>query len=508
MRGSILLTFDEAIDTLGIDGLTISVEGQSRYIRFIDSSQIYTTRINTNQVGTISFSGTTFPQSSVDLTVKRIDYTTDDENNDNGIKETLIDTLTITGNTTYSFTATTRPDAYSFKYVIKIDNCFNIGTGFAGVSGLLGLSILETSDKKFIIGGGFLTYKSITSNRIIRLLDNGDKDGFIGTGFTGGTIGPTSIRTVSKQTNGKIICSGNFGIYNGTSVNNLCRLNTNGTLDTTFNSGGIGPTSAEGGLRNYVTDDDKVYIGGGLLSYNGSSKFGLLKLNSDGTIDNSWNTPTTFDSGGGSLGFAFAPQSSGKMIISQGRYYDTNINFLGRLNLDGTLDTTFNVGGSGFQFSGAGSPITDFISILPNDKLLVANRGKISSGTYNGTLVDYICKINSNGTLDSTFATSGTGFNDTIRRILQLPSGKIIVIGLFTSYNGTSVGRICRLNENGTLDTTFNVGGSGFTGVGSPSDIILLNDGTFIVVGNFTTYNGRNANGIVKLSPNGILFNC
>jgi uncharacterized delta-60 repeat protein len=270
-------------------------------------------------------------------------------------------------------------------------------------------------------------------------------------------------------------------------------------LDTTFNSGGSGPGSIVENVRNYVTNDNKIYIGG-MQTYNGVNKRGVLKLNSDGTIDGSWNNPTSSTS----VTYHFRPQSSGKMIISSQSYSGVTMNYLGRLNLDGTPDTTFNSGGTGFTFPGG---ITDFIAIQNDDKILVANRSKQTGGGYNGTPVDYICRINSNGTLDGTFATSGTGFNNLITRILILSSGKILVSGFFTSYNGTSVGRICRLNSNGTLDTTFNIGGSGFSPF-NPNDFIILNDGNILVVGSFTSYNGTTANRIVKISPDGVLLNC
>ena len=54
MRGSILLTFNELVDNLGIDNITINVAGQERYIRYIDSNTIYTTLVNTGDVVSIS----------------------------------------------------------------------------------------------------------------------------------------------------------------------------------------------------------------------------------------------------------------------------------------------------------------------------------------------------------------------------------------------------------------------------------------------------------------------
>ena len=385
----------------------------------------------------------------------------------------------------------------SINYGVNTCLCIDIGTGFNSGTG----PSIQTSDCKILVGGSFTTYKDVTQNRIVRLLPNGTADTFSTTGFSGEASNP-AVRYLSQQTTGGIICSGEFTTYNGTSKNYLCRLNTNGSLDTTFNSGGTGPGNPiEGIVSSYVTSDDKVYIGS-MQTYNGINKRGILKLDSDGSVDGSWTSPT----GSTSAILHFRPQSSGKMIIGAGTYSGVTTNWLGRLNLDGTVDTTFNSGGAGFQIPTPGSSITDFIAVQSDDKILVANRGKFFGGTYNGTLIDYICRINSNGTLDGTFATSGTGFNRDIRTILILSSGKILVGGFFGSYNGTSVGGICRLNSNGTLDTTFNSGGTGFNGI--VSNFLILNDNNILVTGAYTTYNGVSARRIVKISPDGVLLNC
>ena len=118
MRGSILLTFNELVDNLGIDNITINVAGQERYIRYIDSNTIYTTLVNTGDV--VSISIYTSPSNlSKEISIIRRDYTTDDQSGDNGIRDTFITSSSgITSPFTVTFTATTVPDAYNFEYRI------------------------------------------------------------------------------------------------------------------------------------------------------------------------------------------------------------------------------------------------------------------------------------------------------------------------------------------------------------------------------------------------------
>jgi uncharacterized delta-60 repeat protein len=81
---------------------------------------------------------------------------------------------------------------------------------------------------------------------------------------------------------------------------------------------------------------------------------------------------------------------------------------------------------------------------------------------YNGVLVNGIARLNTDGSLDTTFNAGGSGFTlSTIRNIGSdmhvQPDDKIVAVGMFTHYNGTSSKGIIRLNANGTIDTSFNV---------------------------------------------------
>lgn len=115
--------------------------------------------------------------------------------------------------------------------------------------------------------------------------------------------------------------------------------------------------------------------------------------------------------------------------------------------------------------------------------------------TFNGTTRNRIARLDADGTLDTTF-DPGTGANNTINKIAIQSDGKIIIVGVFTSYNGTTRNHIARLNADGSLDTTFDPG----TGVnGNVEHLALQSDGNILIAGSFTSYNGTTRNNIARI---------
>ena len=77
---------------------------------------------------------------------------------------------------------------------------------------------------------------------------------------------------------------------------------------------------------------------------------------------------------------------------------------------------------------------------------------------FAGVSANKIIRLNLNGTVDNTFS-SGTGFDFSVWSFAIQPDGKIVVGGGFTTYSGQSANSIIRLNSNGSIDNTFNIGG-------------------------------------------------
>jgi uncharacterized delta-60 repeat protein len=168
----------------------------------------------------------------------------------------------------------------------------------------------------------------------------------------------------------------------------------------------------------------------------------------------------------------------------------TSINRIARLNVDGTLDTSFNVG-AGFNGS------VNVIVLDSSGKLYVG--GAFTS--YDGVTANRIIKLNDDGTKDTSFDNT-TGFNSTVNEITLDSTGKLYVGGLFTTYKGATENRIIKLNTDGTKDATF-VNTTGFDA--QVNTIKVDNNDDIWVGGNFTNWKGttNNARCIVKLLQNG-----
>jgi len=294
-----------------------------------------------------------------------------------------------------------------------------------------------------------------------------------------------TVYTTSIQSDGKIIVGGDFTYCNGWAKNRIARLNTDGSLDGTFDPGtgpyNMYPSNPEPIYTTAVQCDGKIIIGGYFDHYNGTSCGGVARLNADGTFD------TTFSAAGGDLIRTIVIQSDGKIIA--GGQQGFGLGFW-RLNADGSLDGTFNPG------TGANGTIST-IAIQSDGKIIIG--GDFTS--YNGTPRNRIARLNADGTIDGTF-NLGTGANWTVYTTAIQSDGKIIIGGGFTSYNGTARIRIARLNADGTIDGSFNLGTGADNTVNTTA---IQSDGKIIIGGGFTTYNGTARNHIARLNADGTL---
>ena len=358
----------------------------------------------------------------------------------------------------------------------SLDAGFNTGTGASNTIQSLAIQ----SDGKIIIGGLFITYNGVTRNHITRLNTGGGLD----ESFNAGTGANNTIQTSSLQSDGKIIIGGDFNSYNGAARNKIARLNTDGSVDAGFNIG-TGANSAI--ISTTIQNDGKIIIGGDFTTYNGTLTNKIARLNTNGSLDAGFNPGT----GANSIIRSTAIQSDGKIIIGGTftLYNGIVANRIARLNSDGSLDAGFTPG------TGANN-IIQTTAIQTDGKIIIGG----SFTSYNGTMVNRIARLNTDGSLDAGF-NPGTGANNIIQTIAIQSDGKIIIVGYFTSFNGTVRRRITRLNTDGSLD-------AGFTGTAANSTIFstaIQSDGKIIIGGDFTTYNGTLTNRIARLNTDGSL---
>jgi len=311
------------------------------------------------------------------------------------------------------------------------------------------------------------------------------------------TIGSGNSQALALgiQSGGKIVAAGRS--YNSTGSKNdfaLVRYNANGTLDTTFGTGGIVTTSIgtvnDEAFALVIQPDDSILVAGS--SYNGISNkydFAIAKYTIDGILDTTFNAagtkPGTVTTSIGSINdyaFALRIQPSDNKVVVAG--YSFNISSykydfaLVRYNANGTLDTTtFNAAGTkpGTVTTSVGSinDYADDLRIQENGMIVVAGYSYISSNRCNFALVRY----KTDGSLD---ADPVTGFGTDHTGIVTTPVGsgldyahalaiqsdfKIVVTG--SSSNGNKYNfALVRYNANGTLDADTVTGfGTAHTGI-------------------------------------------
>lgn len=420
--------------------------GNSSAVSSIDWSQATVQELNLDNNPTLTFFGGTLGQTTTLL-----------------LKQGQVGQKTFTWPANVLWSGGVTPSLINVPSV-AVDSGFTVGTGF---NQQVVNSSLQ-SDGKVIAVGNFALYNGNTVGRIVRLNTSGSID----SSFTSGTGANGDLRAIGIQSDGKIIIGGYFTSYNGNSVNNAVRINTNGTYDNTFNIGT--------GFNNTVRDlaiqsNGKIIFIGDFSDYNGTPCNNIIRLNSDGTIDGSF----TFGSGFNNAANTVKIQSDGKIVIigNFNDYNGTSCSGIVRLNSDGTADTTF-ITNAGTGFPGG----TYGMSIQSDGKIIVVG----DFNNFNSNILSNIVRINTDGTYDNTFVT-GAGFNSTVGSVTVDSSGKILVGGFFSSFNGNSVNRFVRLNSNGSYDNTF-ITGTGFNdGV---LTIIVQPDNKILVGGSFTSFNG------------------
>jgi uncharacterized delta-60 repeat protein len=274
--------------------------------------------------------------------------------------------------------------------------------------------------------------------------------GIVTTSFSGFDDAVANVTVI--QSDGKILVAGQVPSSQNFGQVGLARYNTDGSLDSSFGTGGIVSTSQSGAIFGMaVLSDGKIVVGGaGVFTIN------ALRFNSNGTLD------TTFGTQGIASVRPFAPNafvaSTGGMALqTDGKILVAGADALVRFTANGDLDTSFGSGGVATLVSTATA-----ITLLSNGKILVASSFNSLEPALSGTIARY----NSNGSLDTTFGLNGQiSTVGPASAIALLSTGQFIVGGSFPTAIGNppspnSYGvALTRYNANGSIDTTFGKNG-------------------------------------------------
>jgi uncharacterized delta-60 repeat protein len=247
----------------------------------------------------------------------------------------------------YLCTSATTYQNSSSGFFVKInkdtyqrDFTFNTHTS-GGMNTAIGNTVLFDTNQNLFLGGDFTTYQGVTVNRIVKInKDTAAQD----TSFNMGVGFNAAVNKIIQSHDNKIYVIGDFTTYSGSSYNRIVKLNLDGTRDTSFNLG----AGFNSSLNNIdIQSDGKLIAIGNFTSYSGSANNRIVRINTDGTKDTSFNPGTGFNL----TVSALAIQPDGKILVggNANNYNGTTFGNIIRLNSDGTIDPTFNITGGKVQ---------------------------------------------------------------------------------------------------------------------------------------------------------------
>ncbi len=283
------------------------------------------------------------------------------------------------------------------------------------------------------------------------------------TGFSGNWISD-----IIQQQDGKVL------LVNSNNAPKIHRFNLDGTIDQTFQTN-IGTGANLKIIKALLDDDGKILLIGDFTSFNGITKSGIVRLNSDGTIDDTFITTTQNcdlrDICHNEYGGYFL---AGMINGVNGQYTYSNTV---KLKNDGSIDSTFSAYESDLER----------IALLPDNRLIGVSTSKV-------------IRFNQDG-MDSTIAYIGIGPSQAVPSDIHVQAdGKIILTGKITTYSYAgiqpTVNNVFRIYLDGTFDPSFNPGSG-------PSQGILTskhtNDGALLVAGEFWQFDGQSRNYVARL---------
>jgi uncharacterized delta-60 repeat protein len=344
---------------------------------------------------------------------------------------------------------------------------------------------IQSNGKIVAVGQGY------AGMALARYNSDGSLDASFGLGGRVSTTCSCSANAIAIAPGGQIVVAGQG--YGGTVDFLVARYNRDGSLDTSFGSEGIVTTSfgdydIAGGV--VVQPSGKIVAAGGSLTGLGADyDFALARYNDDGSLD------TSFGSGGKvttAIGFGedLALQPGGKLVVAGLGYTSINASSdfaVARYNTDGSLDTSFGSDGAvTTDISGSGSDdLGAAVAILPGARIAVAGR---SGGDF------ALALYNADGSLDMGFGSGGTvttdfGGYEIAAGVVVQPSGKLVAGGVACCGVATfSDFALARYNKDGSLDTSFGQGGKTTTDFGDFDEAhsVAIEPGGKIVAAGYT----------------------
>ena len=374
-----------------------------------------------------------------------------------------------------------------------------------------------------IVAVGFANNGSNDDSAIARYLPDGTLDNSFATGgLATMAIGPTvdQFFAIALQPDGKIVAAGLS--WNGSRfVFALARYLANGSPDPSFDGDGVAtyaPGNGDAQARGVLVQSDGKIVASGYATVSGNQDAAFVRVLSNGTLDTSFSSDGVFTTPiatGYDCANDIAQLPDGKLMAAIQSYTNSVGDFgLLRLNTNGTLDTSFD---------GDGKLLTDYIgsedyaaaiAIQPDGKIVTGGAVHFGGSNYDFALIRY----HPNGALDTTFDGDGKishqfgPGHDDIRDIVLQPDGRIVCVG--NTNNGSNLDMaVARLNPDGSLDATFDGDGRAVLAPGSGGDLLfgvaLAPSGAIVGVGISENFSSVAQFAVVRLlgGPSDLLVN-
>jgi uncharacterized delta-60 repeat protein len=314
--------------------------------------------------------------------------------------------------------------------------------------------------------------------------------------ITGARYSRQKANAVAIQPDGKIVAAGlayespQSDPYSGVAKMAVARYNRDGSLDKSFDEDGkvIVDFNEPAFANNLaIQSDGKIVVVGSAVE--NSQSFSLVRLNSNGSLDNSFDGDgkVITEFGIASLVYGLAIQPDGKIVAAGDMYTeDFNINFaVARYNPDGSLDTSFDGDGKTTADFAIGFNNCRAAAIQTDGRIVVAGLALVGEIFRHEALIRY----NRDGSPDITFGGDGkvtTPYGDAADVVIQT-DGKIVTAGFRIVDENTSSFGLVRYHTDGSLDGSFGTGGTVLTQFTDVQDyatsLAIQSDGKIVAAG-------------------------
>ncbi len=366
-------------------------------------------------------------------------------------------------------------------FIARLDAATGAADSFNPDPNNLVNAIALQADGKIVAGGNFSGATGMGGqprNRIARLEVDGRLDQTLNLGAFGlPSLGSSSVSATAVQPDGKILIGGSFSSVLTVPRNNMARLNTDGTLDLTFDPNANGPVNAIA-----LQADGKILVGGAFTNIGGQTRFNMARLESMfGAADSFKPNPN------GEVA-AIEVQPDGRILVGGGfnganSFAGETRNYIARVDATTGIADAFDPNANNFVLS---------IAVQPDGKIL-AGGNFFGANSIGGQPRNYIARLDATTGLADAFDPNA---NNRVFSIYLQHDGRILAAGQFSGIGGATRNGMARLNATTGLADSFDPNAN------STVDTIAIQaDGKILAGGSFGNIGGQARLGVARLDP-------